>query len=59
VKAGELSAAQRDRLIWHLRHVRRWSLERIAHEVGLTRSGVSRALARVSDGHPGRDTRAQ
>ncbi|MCW2690873.1 MAG: hypothetical protein JWR37_5763 [Mycobacterium sp.] len=56
--AGEMSAAQRDRLIWHLRHVRRWPLERIGNEVGLSRSGVSRALARISDQRPGR-ARAQ
>jgi hypothetical protein len=52
--AGEMSATQRDRLIWHLRHVRRWPLERIAHEVGMSRSGVSRALARIAGGRAGR-----
>ena len=36
VRGEELSAEQRDRLVWHLRHVRRWPLERIAQEVGLT-----------------------
>jgi hypothetical protein len=51
-----LSAADRDRLIVALRK-RGWSLARIAARVGMSRSGVGRALERIERGDPGVDRR--
>lgn len=51
-----LPAGERDRLVVVLR-ARGWSLARIAARVGMSRSGVLRALERIDRGDPGVDRR--
>jgi transcriptional regulator of acetoin/glycerol metabolism len=51
-----LSAAERDRLIVALK-AKKWSLSKIAARVGMSRSGVCRALERIERGAPGVDRR--
>jgi transcriptional regulator of acetoin/glycerol metabolism len=51
-----LSAAERDRLIATLR-AKGWTLSKIAARVGMSRSGVLRALERIERGDPGVDRR--
>lgn len=48
----QLSPLQKDKLIVELRR-RRWPLHKIAKQVGMSTSGVSRALDRIAQG---RDT---
>jgi hypothetical protein len=52
-----MSAAERDRLIATLR-AKGWTLTKIAARVGMTHSGVIRALERMERGDPGTDRRS-
>lgn len=52
-----LSAGERDRLIATLRG-KGWPLGKIGARVGMSRSGVLRALERIERGDPGVDRRA-
>lgn len=45
----EIPAMERDRMILELRR-RRWTHARIGRAVGMTESGVRRALRRIADG---------
>jgi transcriptional regulator of acetoin/glycerol metabolism len=53
-----LPAAERDKLIVALR-AKRWSLAQIGKRVGMSRSGVLRALERIERGDPGVDRRQE
>jgi lambda repressor-like predicted transcriptional regulator len=53
-----LGASERDRLIVEL-YEKGWSMRAIARRVGMSASGVCRALERVERGAPGVDRRAE
>jgi lambda repressor-like predicted transcriptional regulator len=44
-----MNAPERDRVIWELRR-RGWPLKKIGRKVGMSESGVKRALDRIADG---------
>lgn len=51
-----MSAQERDELIMTLRR-RGVTLARIGRQVGMSKSGVARAIERMALGRPGRDAR--
>jgi len=52
----QLGSVERDKTIAKLRR-RGWPLQRIGDTVGMSASGVNRALERMSAGRPGRPGR--
>ena len=55
---AQMNAADRDRLIVAL-NGKGWDHSRIARATGMTRRGVGMALARISEGQPGRVRRVE